>query len=172
MIRERQIKKPDLIFTSNYKTKRKGTQGRYSKYYKIWNEYHPDDPIIPNTGYVIHHIDENPNNNNPDNLQKMTDREHKKHHTNNGKHPNQGKKFSDELRKKLSMSHLGHTPSNKGKPMSEETKAKLRESLKGRKSSYGMLGKKWGEETREKMKKRRSGIKGKHHSEETKLKLR
>lgn len=137
--------------------KRKGTQGRFSTYYKIWNELHPDDPIIPNTGYVIHHIDGNPNNNTPTNLLKMTDTEHKKHHTHDGRHPNQGKKFSKELRDKLSKSHKGQIAWNKGIPCSEEAKRKISNTKKLHPTpSYGMLGKKWSAETREKMKKKSS----------------
>ena len=143
------------------KIKRKGTQGRFSEYYKIWNENNPNDPIILNTGYVIHHKDFNPNNNTIENLQKMTDTEHKKLHTSNGLHPNQGKKFSKELREKLSKSHMGKSPSNKGIPMSTETKEKLSRALKGRSSSYGMLGKHQSDETKEKMKNRIPWNKGK-----------
>ena len=134
--------------------KRKGTQGRFSQYHKIWNQHHPDDPIQPNTGFVIHHIDGDPNNHCVDNLQKITDIEHKKLHTRDGRHPNQGKKFSKELREKLSAAHKGHTPWNKGLKgiYSEETRRKMGERNIGRPSSKGMLGKKHSEETKQKMK--------------------
>ena len=133
--------------------KRIGTQGRYSIYYKVWNEYHPNDIIIPRTGYVIHHIDENPNNNNPENLLKMTDSDHKRYHTSDGRHPNQGKKFSEELKRKLSESHLGQKAWNKGKTgiYSEETKRKMGAGNRGKPSVCGMLGKKHTEETKQKM---------------------
>jgi hypothetical protein len=101
------------------KVKRTSVRGSTSEYHKVWNKFHPDDLIVPGDGCVIHHKDEDPNNNSPDNLQKMTDVEHKKYHTSNGKHPNQGKKFSKELCDKLSKAHLGHKPS-------EETRVKLR----------------------------------------------
>ena len=134
--------------------KRKGTQGRYSIYYKIWNIYHPEDPIIPKTGYVIHHIDYNPNNNNSENLLKMSDSEHKRHHTTNGNNPSigmRGKKVSIETRKKSSQSHLGQIPWNKGIAWTEKTKQKISNSSKGRISPCGMLGKKHAEETKQKM---------------------
>lgn len=59
------------------------------------------------------------------------------------------KNISNDTRKKMSKSHKGKSPANKGKPMSEEQKKKLSEAHKGKSS--------W--------------IKGKHHSEETKRKL-
>jgi hypothetical protein len=133
--------------------KRKGTQGRNSNYHKIWNQFHPNNQIILGDGCIIHHIDHNPNNNIPNNLLKMTDIEHKKHHTHNGNHPNQGKKFSDELRKKLSISHLGQKAWNKDLKgiYSEETKRKMGAKNIGRPSPCGMLGKKHSEETKQKM---------------------
>lgn len=159
-----------MIRTKFPKQKRKGTQGRFSEYYRIWNETHPNDLIIPNTGFIIHHIDENPNNNDPYNLQKMTDIEHKKLHTSNGKHPNQGKKFSDDLRKKLSIAHRGHVPWNKGKTgvYSEETRKKMGLANISRPSAYGMLGKTHSEETKRKMSQARMGH---ATSEETKKKI-
>lgn len=41
--------------------------------------------------------------------------------------------FSDEARKKMSLSHIGNTPGNKGKSPSEETKNKLKQAFIGRK---------------------------------------
>lgn len=130
-----------------------GTQGRYSKYWLIWNTYNPDDLILPNTGFVIHHKDGNPNHNEIENLQKMGDVEHKKHHCLNGNSPNQGKTFSKEIRDKLSKSHIGQIPWNKGKTgiYSEETKIKIGSGRRGKPSNYGMLGKKHSEETKQKM---------------------
>lgn len=95
----------------------KGLPYKYlAKHHRIWNENNPNDKISTGDGCIIHHKDENPKNNSPDNLLKMTDIEHRKHHTHNGKHPNQGKKFSKELCEKLSISHLGKIPWNKGVP--------------------------------------------------------
>jgi hypothetical protein len=141
------------IFKEMGKIKRVGTQGRHSEYHRIWNETHPDDLIIAGDGNVIHHIDENPNNNSPDNLLKMTDVEHKKHHTNNGKHPNQGITFSQELCDKLSESHLGQVPWNKGKTdyLSDESRWAMGSGSRGKPSACGMQDKKHSQETRKKM---------------------
>jgi len=46
----------------------------------IWNWYHPEDLIIIGIGFVIHHVNKNPLDNRIENLQKMTDSEHKKLH--------------------------------------------------------------------------------------------
>ena len=125
--------------------------GRFSKYWKVWNANNLEDLILPNTGCVIHHKDGNPYNNEIQNLQKMTDTEHKKWHTNGGRHPFQGKKFSEETRKKQSESHIGCIPWNKGVTgvYSEETKKSM--GRLGCASSYGMLGKKHTEATKQKM---------------------
>jgi hypothetical protein len=46
----------------------------------VWNETHPNDPIVEGDGYLIHHKDLNHNNDSPDNLQKVTRAEHNKIH--------------------------------------------------------------------------------------------
>ena len=77
---------------------------------------------------------------------------------------------SEETRRKMSNSHKGKIPPNKGKPMSEETKKKLSESKKGLLSGEKnpMFGKHHSEETKQKI----GGVhKGKHISEEQKKKL-
>lgn len=91
----------------------------------------------------------------PTNLLKMTDIDHKKHHTSNGKHPNQGKKFSKKLKEKLSKSHLGQKAWNKGLTniYSKETLYEMGSGRRGKPSPCGMLGKKHSQETREKMSK-------------------
>lgn len=139
--------------------------GRHSKAWKVWNENNPQNPILPDTGFVIHHEDENPWNNHISNLKKITDIEHKKHHTSNGKHPNQGKKFSKELRQKLSDAH-------KGKKLTEETKRKLSEKMKGNQYAKGSLGFRGShtEETKRKISKANRG-KSRPCSEETKRKI-
>ena len=52
-----------------------------------------------------------------------------------------GKSLSEEHKKKLSISHLGNVPGNKGIPSTEESKEKNRQSH---------LGKKYSDETKEK----------------------
>lgn len=48
---------------------------------------------------------------------------------------NKGVVFSDEVKKKLSLSHIGKVSSRKNKKLSEETKSKISQSLKGRSPS-------------------------------------
>jgi len=112
------------------KIKRNGLLGRYSEYWYIWNLHNPNDKILPDTGYIIHHKDKNPNNHEISNLQKMKDVEHKKLH---GGPIAKGTKFSKEVREKLKESHKGQIPWNKGKTgiYSEEHIQKLKESHKG-----------------------------------------
>lgn len=66
---------------------------------------------------------------------------------------NTGKKRSLEQLEKLSKSHMGQNPWNKGVPMSEISKSKLSESLKGLQAGekHHMFGKKHSQETLEKM---------------------
>lgn len=74
-----------------------------------------------------------------------------------------GSKLSDETKKKISMSHLG----KKLRPMSEESKRKLSESLKGKN-----LGKKRSPEMKLNMSKIFKGRKRNPTSDETKQKIR
>jgi hypothetical protein len=46
--------------------------------YLVWNKYHPENPVKP--GEVIHHINENKLDDKIENLQKMTDSEHRRLH--------------------------------------------------------------------------------------------
>lgn len=74
-----------------------------------------------------------------------------------------GRIISEETRQKMSESHKGKSPSNKGVPCTEEKKQKISEANKGRLLS---------EETRQKMRGRTPHNKGKHTSEEIKQKQR
>lgn len=66
----------------------------------VWNFYNPDDTIEKKDGFVIHHINFNPLNNDIKNLYKMLFGNHVSlHHTN--------KKVSVESRKKISESNRG-----------------------------------------------------------------
>ena len=49
--------------------------------------------------------------------------------------PNKGKKFSEEVRRKMAEAKKGKPSPRKGKKLSEETKKKLREANKGKKMS-------------------------------------
>ena len=91
--------------------------------------------------------------------------------------PNKGIPMSEEQKKKLSDSLKGRTPHNKGIPMSEEQKKKLSEINKGKVPPN--KGKHHTEESKKKMSESHKGLQtgekhpffGKHHSEETKKKL-
>ena len=86
------------------------------------------------------------------------------------KHPMFGKHHSEETKKKIGKSHKGKPSHNKGKPMSEKTKKKLSESKKGLQAGEKnpMFGKHHSDETKLKISKVH---KGKHISEEQKKKL-
>ena len=102
----------------------------------IWNLFAPQDPIIRGDGFLIHHKDLNPLNDDICNLQKITRPEHQSIHK-------AGKKLSDEHRKKLSISHKGycHTQQQrekmsiamKGRVISKEWGDKISQANKGRK---------------------------------------
>ena len=80
---------------------------------------------------------------------------------------------SEETRRKMSKSHKGKIPPNKGIPMSEEQKKKLSESLKGR--NVWNKGIPMSEEQKKKLSESHKGQippnKGKHHTEESKKKM-
>lgn len=101
----------------------KGGISRKEKSHVVWNNYHPDD-IMPQIGYVIHHKDFNHDNNDPNNLQKLTNEEHiSLHHKNN-----------IEIGKKIAKSLVGKYPKGQhylcGRKNSEETKKKRAESVR------------------------------------------
>jgi HNH endonuclease/NUMOD3 motif len=101
-----------------YESKRPCTQ----LHRDVWEHY---NGLIPK-GYVIHHIDHNPSNYDITNLEMMKWGAHNRGHA-----LTQG--TSDETRKKMSDSHKGQEPWNKGKelpPHSEEHKKKLSEALR------------------------------------------
>lgn len=72
---------------------------------KIWEDFYGQK--IPD-GYVVHHIDENPHNNNIKNLKLMSEEEHLKHH-------HKGKIVSDTAKENLSKAHntIGYFRVNK-----------------------------------------------------------
>ena len=80
---------------------------------------------------------------------------------------------SEETRIKMSKSHKGKIPPNKGIPMNEEQKKKLSESLKGR--NVWNKGIPMSEEQKKKLSEINKGQippnKGKHHTEESKRKM-
>jgi hypothetical protein len=116
-----------------------------SKYYPlsgehhiIWNKMHPEDMIVKGDGCLIHHIDGNHFNNNPNNLKKMTWEAHSSLH-------NKGKRYSKNTRNKISISRKifwkNASPDfkrkfsdvRKGRIPSKETRTKISEAGKLRK---------------------------------------
>lgn len=105
-------------------------------------------------GWDVHHKDDDPFNNAVSNLEYIP---HEKHasisHT--GKQYKMTKEEHDEWVKKLSESHKGQIPVNKGLKgqyhLSEETRKKMSEARKGH-PSY-TLGRQHSEETKQKMRK-------------------
>jgi len=83
--------------------------------------------------------------------------------------------FSDEHRKKLSDSHKGHIPWNKGKTgvYSDEIKKRISQTLTGRigPNKGRKFSKKWRENIGKAQVGRKSPMKGKQHSEEAKVKI-
>jgi hypothetical protein len=108
--------------------------------HEIWNKHNPYDLIVIGDGYVIHHKDENPANDSPNNLQKMTKTDHNKYHNSGEKNGNFGKHPSKETLMKMSKGR-------KGILHSEETKRKMSESRRGKCKS---------EETKQRMRKPKS----------------
>lgn len=78
----------------------------------------------------IHHLDENPLNNNINNLVFLTRSEHRKLHM-IGNKLRIGMKHTKEWKSIKSNSMLGENHFNYGKKLSEETKMKIRKALQG-----------------------------------------
>ena len=133
--------------------------------HKAWNKYHPNDPIISCEGFVIHHIDLNNQNNNKDNLQKMTREDHTILH-------NKTRTMSDTTKAAISKANKGHKR-GLGKHPSEKTRKKMSESQSGEK--HHLFGKTRSEETKKKIseahKRYRENNPKRKVSKETKLKM-
>jgi len=86
----------------------------------IWNKYNPEDKIEHGDEYIIHHKDFDHNNNNINNLQKMTNSSHSRLHglKRNNIPSFKGRKHSKDTL--LKMSKI-----KKGKIFSESTKEKM-----------------------------------------------
>jgi hypothetical protein len=138
-------------------------------YHKIWNENNQENKIKFGDGFVIHHKDNNPLNNEINNLQKMTNPEHTSLHFKGEKHPFYNKKRPDmmgennpskrlEVRKILSLKAKGNK-SNLGLHHSEEAKNKM---------SNSHIGKVFTEEHKKHISENHKGFKNKNHSKEWK----
>ena len=136
-----------------------------------WEHFYPEGNGKAKKGYVLHHKDvelkkkdiDRYNQWNVEDLVMIERTEHNRIH-------NLGVKRSEETCRKIGDAHRGQVPWNIGKQHSEETKRKIREKAIGRTIE---------EETRlklsEQMKGKRVGenhpMYGKHHSDESKLKM-
>ena len=133
--------------TGYYRTSH--TKGDKLLHVQMYQDYW--DCIIPK-GFVVHHKDNNNENNTIDNYFLLTRAGHQRWHS-KGNQNQLGKKHSEETKEKMRIAQLG-------KKLSEETKEKIR---------IANIGKKLSEETKEKI--RIANI-GTEHSEETKEKMR
>lgn len=161
-------------------------------YHKIWNTVYPEDSIIPGDGFCIHHKDKNPENNDIENLKKMTISEHHKLHM-LGKNnpmfektgescPNYGKRHTDDTKEKISRSMIGKNNSMYGKtgennPMfgiqhTDESKLKMSKKRKEYWKQNSIS-----EETRRKMSVSKMGennprgFEGKKHTDKVRIKI-
>lgn len=169
-----------------------------------WKHFWPEGNGKPKKGYVLHHVDITLRHSNIEryilwrieDLVLMSLSEHSKLHNSGENHPNFGKHFSEETRRKISESHKGKhlseenkrklIESHKGKHRTEETKQKISAANKGkshlplseehkRKLSEANKGKHLSEETKRRMSEAKKGKNnpnfGKHFSEERKRKI-
>lgn len=124
-----------------------GKTKRYS--HVVWHAHTGHWPVVPDE--VVHHIDGDPTNDSFNNLQLMSDFEHRSLHTSGKNHYLYGKSLSEETKAKISASKMGticteetkakmsktkmgsNNP-NFGKPRTEEIKAKISASTRGDKN--------------------------------------
>lgn len=103
--------------TTVWKCGRNGESRRFygqEKWCRIlWDLLHPESPCA---GFDIHHRDNDTLNDNPDNLQRLTHKEHAKLH---------GLTMLEETKNKISISMTGENNPNYGKQFSNETKQKM-----------------------------------------------
>lgn len=107
---------------------------------QMWTNYGWRDTKI----WVVHHLDENKQNNSLSNLIFMTRSEHMKLHQIGKKHPHsdeskrkiseshKGKHLSQEHKKKLSLSLIGHIGYMKGKKLGSSSKSAISNFMKGK----------------------------------------
>lgn len=159
---------------------RVGTNRNNEAHKDAWRHFYPEGNGHALEGHILHHKDESLKYTDIDrynkwlveDLEMMTYAEHAKLHRTGVPNPK-----SEETRRKMSESHMGSTPWNKGKKMSDEYCKTISEAHKGLLcgENHPMYGKHHTEEARRKIseaqKGRESTFKGHHHSEEAKKKL-
>lgn len=91
----------------------------------VWNTYNPNDRITKNSGYIVHHINEDKLDDRIENLQKMLNGDHTRLHWT-------GKKHSEKSRKLQSTAKSGKNHYSYGQSKPEWVKKKISESQKGR----------------------------------------
>jgi hypothetical protein len=79
--------------------------GYIQRYQYVWNTAHPDDPVT--SGDVIHHKDEDKQNDALSNLEKITQSEHARLH-------GAGRQHSPEARERMSRSQLARRARERG----------------------------------------------------------
>lgn len=84
-----------LIYDPNHP--RRNRSNRVLEHIAVWEKFH--NMPVPD-GFIIHHINGIRDDNRPENLQLMSDAEHKKHH-------NKNRTTSVETRQKISQSKIG-----------------------------------------------------------------
>lgn len=63
----------------------RSSRGHILLSHDVWNYHHPNDLITKGDGFVIHHINQKPNDDRIENLQKITDFKHRSLHHKNKK---------------------------------------------------------------------------------------
>ena len=128
---------------------------------QMWTNYGWRDSSI----WDIHHLDENPLNNSLTNLIFLTHSEHSKLHHKGNKNPFYGKKLSEEHKAKMRESHRNN-------PLNDEQRKQLSLRMSGKNNPmYGKSALKGVHPSEETIKKISNALKGKPKSEEHKLKL-
>lgn len=130
----------------------------YIESHKVWNKHNPHDKIkiergcgTGNSEFAIHHKDGDHNNNDIENLQKVTREKHNSIHK-KGNTYMLGKKgifkHTEEYKRKLSKTVKGNKNYFFGKKHTEEAKRKISEKAKGHKRRLGAI---LSEETKKKI---------------------
>lgn len=103
--------------------------GYILRYVYVWNRAHPDNPV--QRGEIIHHINENPTDDRPENLEKTVQARHATHHS-------AGRTMSAEARAKISKAQRERIARDgyhwTGKTHSEEARENMRQAQQARRA--------------------------------------